>query len=78
MVTALVIRGRLTPNGFVADEPLPDVECAAELIVYPASEIVAKIEGGSMFSVFGKAPQLRSAEDIDQQLREERDSCDRK
>jgi hypothetical protein len=27
-----------------------------------------------MFDLFGKAPQLRSAEDIDAQLREERDS----
>jgi hypothetical protein len=74
MDTALVIHGKITEKQFVPDEPMPDVEGPAELIVYP-SGVAQQVPGGkSMFEFFGKAPQLRSAEDIDAQVREEREA----
>jgi hypothetical protein len=74
MNTALVIRGTFAHRAFVSDEPMPDVEGPAELIVYPAAASAEKPQGHSMFSVFGTAPRLRSGEDIDAQIAEERDS----
>jgi hypothetical protein len=76
MDTPLVIHGKLIHKAFVSDEPIPDVEGRAELIVYPASEAAAAPAGSSVSDFFGKAPQLRSAEDIDAQLEEERNSWD--
>lgn len=69
MSEPLVIRGRYVDRTFIPDEPLPDAEGTAELIVTPSAP-----SRGSMFDHFGKAPQLRTAEDIAAQLREERDS----
>ncbi len=74
MDAAIVIHGVLSERQFVADEPLPDVEGPAELIVYPKDAAKPVLPGKSMFEFFGKAPQLRSAEDIDAQVREERDA----
>lgn len=76
MDTPLVIRGHFSHQAFVPDQPLPDIEGPAELIVYPPAPVVRKAKGHSMFSVFGKAAQLRTAEDIDAQIAEERRSWD--
>ena len=71
MGPALVIRGRYQSQAFVPDEPMPHVEGRAELIVFPTTA-----PGGqpSIFDLFGKASRLRAAEDIDAQVREERES----
>jgi len=74
MDAAFVIRGKFTKKAFVSDDPMPDVEGPAELIVYPQDPRQKKRTGESMFGSFGKALQLRSAKDIDRQLQDERDS----
>jgi hypothetical protein len=74
MDAALIIHGKIAEKQFVSDEPMPDVEGPAELIVYPIGAAQQVPKGKSMFEFFGKAPQLRSAEDIDAQVREERDA----
>jgi hypothetical protein len=74
MDTAIVIHGKIAEKQFVSDEPMPDVEGPAELIVYPKGATQQVPTGRSMFEFFGKAPQLRSAEDIDAQVREEREA----
>jgi hypothetical protein len=73
MNTALVIHGKIAAKQFVSDEPMPDVEGPAELIVY-AKEPPSKKSGVSIFELFGKAEHLRSGEDIDAQIREEREA----
>lgn len=71
MDTALIIRGRFANKAFISNDPMPDVEGLAELIVY--SKVPAHEERDeSMFDFFGKARQLRSAADIDSQVQEER------
>ena len=70
MTPALVIRGRYAGQHFVPDEPMPAVEGTAELIVYPTSSTPGS--RASIFDLFGKARQLRTAEEIDAQIREER------
>jgi len=72
MTQALVIRGRYAGRTFLPDEPLPEVEGAAELIVFPAPAALAP--AASIFDLFGKAPRLRTAEDVAEQLREEREA----
>ncbi len=72
MNPALVIRGRYQNQTFVPDEPMPLVEGRAELIVFPAA--ARPNVPPSIFDLFGKAPRLRSAEDIDAQVREEREA----
>ncbi len=75
MNTALVIHGKVVEGAFVAEEPMPDFEAPAQLIVYPAaSPSAAERSGRSMFDYFGKSPHPRSAEELDAQLREERDA----
>lgn len=69
MSEPLVVRGRYSGHTFIPDEPLPDAEGSAELIITPR----APGPVGSVFDLFGKAPLLRSAEDIAAQVREERD-----
>ena len=68
----LVIRGRYQSQAFVPDEPMPQVEGTAELIVFP-TDSGTKLPP-SIFDLFGRAPHLRSAEEIERQLREERES----
>jgi hypothetical protein len=74
MNNALVIRGRVCAGTFVSDEPVPDVEAPAELIVYAQAEPTTGGEpsGKSIFDLFGKAGHLRSAQEIDAQIRDER------
>ena len=74
MDAAIVIHGTISEKQFISDEPMPDVEGPAELIVYAKDAGKPILPGKSMFEFFGKAPQLRSAEDIDAQVREERDA----
>ncbi len=69
----LVIHGKIVNKSFISDDPMPDVEAPAELIVYaPAGNETRR--RNSMFDVFGKARRLRSAEELDAQLREERNA----
>ena len=72
MQKALVIRGRLAQKTFVSDDPMPDVEGPAELIVYAEKPMQGPSVSESAFGVFGKAEQLRSADDIESQLQDER------
>jgi hypothetical protein len=72
MTEALVIRGRYQGRTFIPDEPLPEAEGPAELIVFPA--VRPAPAPGSIFDLFGKAPRLRSTEDIEAQVHEERDA----
>lgn len=76
MADALVIRGRYVGQSFVAEEPLPVAEGAAELIVFPHTQPPRPISATSIFDLFGKAKRLRTAEDIAAQLRVERDAWD--
>lgn len=71
MTQAIVIRGRYAGGAFVPDEPMPAVEGTAELIVFPASSESKAVP--SIFDLFGRADRLRSAADIDAQIREERE-----
>jgi hypothetical protein len=71
METAIVIHGVVVEKHFISDEPMPDVEGAAELIIYPRKDVLGeKTARVSMFDLFGKAEHLRSGEDIDAQIRE--------
>jgi hypothetical protein len=72
MPQALVIRGRYANRTFIPAEPLPAIEGEAELIVIPTTTARPATPPASIFDLFGKAPRLRSAEDIEAQLREER------
>ncbi len=76
MDSPVVIRGTFLNQVFIPDGPLPEIKGRAELIVYQQLADETADERPSIFDVFGKAPQLRSAEDIDAQLRAERDSWD--
>ncbi len=73
MESPVVIRGIFTNQVFVPEGPLPKIEGRAELIVYEASESRDE-DDASLFDLFGKAPQLRTAEDLDAQLQAKRDS----
>ncbi len=74
MNAAWVIRGHFDGKTFVPSEPHPPLEGPAELIVFPDQGKQPQATQGSIFDLFGKAPQLRSAEDIAAQIREERES----
>ncbi len=76
MDSPVVIRGTFSNQVFVPEGPLPKVEGRAELIVYEQAPESDEGDDSSLFDLFGKAPQLRSGEDIDAQLRAERDSWD--
>jgi hypothetical protein len=70
--TALVIHGKIEERRFVSDEPMPDVEGPAELIVYSKEVPQKEKECTSIFDLFGRAEHLRSAKDIDSQIHEVR------
>jgi hypothetical protein len=76
MDSPIVIRGTFLNQVFVPEGPLPNIEGRAELIVYPRPRKPAAVASSSIFDLLGKAPHLRSAEDIDAQLQAERDSRD--
>ena len=68
MDAAIVIHGIISAKQFISDEPMPDVEGPAELIVYAKGEIREEVPRVSIFDLFGKAEHLRSAEDIDRRF----------
>jgi hypothetical protein len=72
MHQALIIRGRFAGQVFLPEEPLPAVEGAAELIIFPSAQQAGAAH--SIFDLFGKAANLRSAGDIATQLQQERSS----
>jgi hypothetical protein len=74
MSEAIVVRGHYVGQAFIPSEPLPAVEGPAELIVFPQAKAEPPSSGTSIFDLFGKAPVLRSAEDIDAQVRAEREA----
>ena len=69
MDQALILRGRYAGRTFIPDGPLPDAEGPAELIITPT---VPRARG-SVADAFGRAPVLRSGDDILAQVRAERD-----
>ena len=69
MEQALIVRGRYAGRTFIPDGPLPDEEGTAELIITP---IPARARG-SVADAFGRAPVLRSGDDILAQVRADRD-----
>lgn len=69
MDSPVIIRGVFSNKVFVPTDPLPEAEGPAELIVHPE---VAKERRHSIFEVLGAAEHLRTAEDLDAQLAEER------
>ncbi len=74
MLPAIVIRGHYSGQSFIPSEAMPQVEGTAELIVIPNP--APPPQRGSIFDLFGKAERLRSAEDIEQQISEERQAWD--
>ncbi len=73
MSAPLVLHGKIVNQSFISDDPMPDCEAPAELIVY-VRDSETQPARKSMFDVFGKARRLRSAEELDAQLREEREA----
>ena len=74
MDAAWVLRGKYANGMFVPDQPLPDVEGPAELIVYAQQGAPSAASGDSMFNLFGKVQPLRSGKELDEQLESERAS----
>lgn len=77
MKTAIVIQGTYDGRAFIPAEPMPDAIGHAELIVVPEQPAMPDApKRPSIWDAIGKLPveQQRSAEDIDAQIREERDS----
>jgi len=69
MEQPLIVRGRYVGRTFIPDDPLPDEEGTAELIIIPTRTLAR----GSVADAFGKAPVLRSGDDILAQVRADRD-----
>jgi hypothetical protein len=69
MDQTLIVRGRYEGRTFIPDDPLPDAEGRAELIITPTVPQAA----GSVADAFGSATTLRSGADILSQLRAARD-----
>jgi hypothetical protein len=67
----LVIRGTFVNKTFLPTDPLPEAEGPAELIVHVQP---SRNSQSSIFDVLGKAETLRTADDLDAQLQDERTS----
>ncbi|MCC6124954.1 MAG: hypothetical protein IT426_08330 [Pirellulales bacterium] len=76
MESPLIIRGKFTHQTFVPDGLLPEVEGPAELIVYVRPAQDETKSAASLFDLIGKAPVLRSAEDLEIQIRKEKQAWD--
>jgi hypothetical protein len=72
MESLVVIRGEYVNKVFVPEGPLPEVEGPAELIVHAETPENVVSKRSSIYDAFGKAPRLRSAEELDARLEEER------
>ncbi len=70
MNQSLVVRGRYSKQMFIPSEPMPLADGTAELIIVPDH----KTPRISIFDLAGKANELRSGEDIAEQVQEERDA----
>ena len=64
----LIVPGRYVDHTFIADGPLPDGEGKAELRISTTEKTLS----ASIFDLFGKASQLRTATDIAVQIAEDR------
>ncbi len=73
MSEAIVVRGTYVGQAFIPSEPMPLVEGPAQLIVFPRPTTQPPGQPLSIFELFGKAPVLRSAEDIEAQVWEGRE-----
>jgi hypothetical protein len=69
MDSPVIIRGVFSNKVFVPTDPLPEANGPAELVVHVG---VPQENRPSIYEVFGKAEHLRTAEDLDIQLAEER------
>lgn len=65
----LIVRGQYVGRTFIPNDPLPDAEGTAELVITPTPAQTR----GSIADAFGTAPVLRSGDDILAQMRAERD-----
>ena len=76
MKTAIIIPGTYSGRRFIPDGPLPDADGRAELIVVPNDAGATPAAPHSAWHAVGKLPpeRQRTAEDIDRQIREERES----
>ena len=73
MDAAIVIHGVISERQFVADEPLPDVEGPAELIVYPKDAAKPVLPGKSMFEFLARLRNCDRRRTLTP-VREERDA----
>jgi hypothetical protein len=65
----LIVHGRYAGRTFIPDGPLPDAEGTAQLVITPTPPQAR----GSVADAFGKAPVLRSGDDILAQVQAERE-----
>jgi len=78
MDNAIVIKGRLTgPKSVELDVPVSQVTERVEVILHPLAEGVGESAGGVVQFLRSLPRGARSRDDIDRQLREERDNWDR-
>jgi len=69
MEQTLTVRGRYVGRTFIPDDPLPDEEGMAELVITPTRPQAR----GSVADAFGSAAVLRSGDDILARVRADRD-----
>ena len=69
MEQTLTVRGRSVGRTFIPDGPLPDAEGTAELVI----TLTPRHTRRSVADAFGRAPVLRSGDDILAQVRADRD-----
>ena len=73
MQNSVTVRGRLTgPTSVELDEPVANMAVEVEVVVRPAGAAEAKMSVSEFLRQL--PPGTRSKEDIDRQIREERDS----
>jgi hypothetical protein len=80
MDNAIVIKGRLTgPRNVELDEPVSQMTERVEVILHPIeSEANGRSNAGKVVEFLRSLPAgTRSRDDIDRQLRDERDNWDR-
>ena len=68
MSQTLIIHGRYADRTFIPDDPLPNTEGTAQLVITPSAS-----QSGSVADAFGTATVLRSGDDILAQVRADRD-----
>jgi hypothetical protein len=69
MNQTFVVRGRYAGQTFIPDDPLPDAEGVAELVITPA----IPPSNQSIAAAFGTAAVLRDGDEILAQVRNDRD-----